>query len=199
TLAHAKHVVMDKTGTLTKGVFDVQDVTIMEGFDKTTLLALVNALEGHSSHPVATAIHRYIGKAEQTPQLTDIEEVAGLGLKATVNDQQLLVGNFRLLDKFGVSYSVDPLRVAHTVIAIAYQGKLAGYFTIADELKPDAIAAVTSLKAMGITPTLLSGDRSTVVQDIARKLGVSRAYGDLLPEDKVMKVNEIKTGGERVI
>ncbi|WP_257656610.1 heavy metal translocating P-type ATPase [Parapedobacter lycopersici] len=198
-LAHARQVVMDKTGTLTKGVFEVKEMVIDSEFDKTEILKLVNTLEHHSTHPVATAIQRYLGDVERVSGLEKIEEEAGMGLMATVDGQQLLAGNFRLLDKYGISYPTAVAAISDTVIAIAYDGKLVGYFTIADEIKPDAQAAVRELKTMGITPTLLSGDKSAVVQDVARKLGISKAYGDLLPEDKVNMVKAIRDAGDRVI
>lgn len=198
-LAQVKHVVMDKTGTLTKGSFEVQDVVVAKEFDKTTILQWVNVLESNSTHPVAAAIHRYIGPVDQTLALDDVEEVAGLGLQAKAAGKQLLVGNFRLLDAFGIPYPVDPDTIVHTVAAIAYDGKFAGYLTISDEIKPDAKTAVRALHAMGITSTLLSGDKSSVVQAVAQELGIPDAYGDLLPEDKVDKVNEIKVKGGKVV
>jgi len=198
TLANVSHVVMDKTGTLTKGVFKVQDVVIREGVDTPTLLRWVDALEYHSTHPVATAIHEYMGNEVHPLQVEQVEELPGLGMKAVANGERLLVGNFRLLDKFHIPYDADPAGIGHTVIAIAYGGRFAGYFTIADEIKPDAATAVRQLKAMGIKPVLLSGDKSTVVQSVAATLGIHVAYGDLLPEDKINKINEIKTTNERI-
>lgn len=198
-MARAKQVVMDKTGTLTKGVFAVQKVVIDASFDKTELLRLVNTLAKHSTHPVATAIHRYLGNTDPAPDITAVEEVAGMGLKATVGEKQLLVGNFKLLDKHNIAYSADTAAITYTVIAVAYGGKMAGYFIISDEIKPDAQAAVRALKDMGITPTLLSGDKSAVVQQVAAKLGITHAYGELLPEDKVNKLTEIRAGGGPVI
>src|SRR5690606_38134248 len=98
-LAHIRHVVMDKTGTLTKGVFEVQATHISADVDRTSLLRWINALESHSTHPVATAIHAYVGPVDETLQLDQIEEIAGHGLRALVDGKQLLVGNFKLLDR----------------------------------------------------------------------------------------------------
>ena len=198
-LARARQVVMDKTGTLTKGVFAVQQAIIAPGVDEGEIFRMVNALESHSTHPVATAIQRYVGETAPVSGMENVEEVAGMGLKATVKGKPLLVGNFRLLDQHGVPYTVDAAAIVHTVVAVAYDGKMAGYFTIADELKPDAAAAVRMLKSMGITPTLLSGDKQTVVQEVADTLGIKTAYGELLPEDKVNKLTEIQRSSRPVI
>nr|WP_257667614.1 heavy metal translocating P-type ATPase [Parapedobacter tibetensis] len=192
TMAGVKQVVMDKTGTLTKGVFKVQEVLMEEGFDQQEMLQLVNALESNSTHPVATAIHEYVGQVDRSISLGHVEEIAGHGLKATVDGKELLVGNFKLMDKFDVTYGADLSDIVHTVIAIAYDGRFAGYLSIADAIKPDAAETIRQLKALSITPTMLSGDKSAVVRAVAEKLGIAHAYGDLLPEDKVNKINEIK-------
>lgn len=198
TLASISHVVMDKTGTLTEGVFKVQTANINPQFDHDRLLAMVNKLESQSSHPVATAIHQFVGEINNTIELNQIEEIAGHGLKATADGKELLVGNFKLLDKFQVTYDIDPNSIAYTVIVIAYDRQFAGYLTIADSIKEDAQVAINTLKQLGITTTMLSGDKGSVVKFIAQQLGITNAYGDLLPEDKVKKVQEIKTHNQRV-
>lgn len=198
TLANIRHVVMDKTGTLTKGIFKVQDVLVAEGIDRDQLLQLVNVLESNSTHPVATAIHEYVGSVDGTLQFEQVEEIAGHGLRAIIDGKELLVGNFKLLHRFGIPYDIDTGIVSATVVAIGYGGRFAGYLTIADEIKRDAVTAIDQLKRMGIAVTMLSGDRQAVVRFVAEKLGISRAYGDLLPEDKTNKINEIKQSGERV-
>ncbi|SEL14293.1 heavy metal translocating P-type ATPase [Parapedobacter koreensis] len=195
-LANVKHVVMDKTGTLTKGVFRVQDVIIRDGLDPAEILAMVNALESNSTHPVATAIHDYVGQVDQAIRLDQVEEIPGHGLKALVAGKVLLVGNFKLLDQFEIMHNnVDTGDIPYTVIAIGYDGRYAGHLTIADEVKPDAAAAINQMKALGITPTMLSGDRAIVVRAVADTLGITDAYGDLLPEDKANKIKEMKASG----
>ncbi|GAA4443123.1 heavy metal translocating P-type ATPase [Ravibacter arvi] len=197
-LAEIRNVVMDKTGTLTEGVFSVQEVWWSQGVSGAEILPLVNALERYSTHPVATAIHEYAGAPDPDITFQDVEEIAGHGLKAMYQDRQLLVGNFRLMDKFNISYEINPAGIVDTVTAVAFDGKFAGYLTIADQLKPDAAAAITQLRSMKVTPTMLSGDKSSVVQKAAGTLGVRDAWGDLLPEDKVTKVREILARGESV-
>ena len=198
SIAGIQNVVMDKTGTMTEGVFKVQEVIISEGFDKDEMLKLVNVLESQSTHPVATAIHNHVGQIDASVELKNVEEISGHGLKAEINGKELHVGNFKLMDKFNIPYNIDPNSVVYTTIAIAYDRKFAGYLTIADEIKEDAQTAVNQLKALGIKVTMLSGDKTNVVQFVADKLGITNAYGDLLPEDKVTKLEEIKAKNETV-
>ena len=197
-IASIQNVVMDKTGTMTEGVFKVQEVVLKSEFNKDEILKMVNALESQSTHPVATAIHQYVGEIDNSIRLDNTEEIAGHGLKANVNGKELLVGNFKLMDKFNISYDLDPTTIVYTLIAIAYDGKFAGYITIADSIKEDAQLTIDKLKALGVKTTMLSGDKSTVVKFVADKLGINNAFGDLLPEDKVNKVKEIKAQNETV-
>lgn len=197
-IAEIQNVVMDKTGTMTEGVFKVQDVTIKEGFDKDEILQLVNVVESKSTHPVATAVHEFVGEINNSINLEDTEEIAGHGLKARANGKEILVGNFKLLDKFNISYDVDPSKIVYTVIAIAYDGKFAGFITIADRIKDDAKQAVEKLHSLNVKATMLSGDKTTVVKYVAEQIGIDNAFGDLLPEDKVNKVKEIKARNESV-
>ena len=197
-IADIKNVVMDKTGTMTEGVFKVQEVVLKPEFNKDEILKMVNALESQSTHPVATAIHQYVGEIDNSIRLDNTEEIAGHGLKANVNGKELLVGNFKLLDQFNIKYDLDPTTIVYTLIAIAYDGKFAGYITIADSIKEDAQLTIDKLKALGVKTTMLSGDKSTVVKFVADKLGINNAFGDLLPEDKVNKVKEIKAQNETV-
>ncbi|WP_027371787.1 heavy metal translocating P-type ATPase [Chryseobacterium sp. UNC8MFCol] len=197
-IAEIQNVVMDKTGTMTEGVFKVQEVTIAPEFNKDEILQLVNVLESKSTHPVATAIHNYVGDINYSIPLENVEEIAGHGLKATVNGKELLVGNFKLMDKFNISYDINHANIVYTVIAVAYDKKFAGYITIADSIKEDAKITVDNLHKMNVKATMLSGDKSTVVKYVADQLGIDNAFGDLLPEDKVNKVKEIKAKNQTV-
>lgn len=198
SLANIQHVVMDKTGTMTEGVFKVQEVHFNSNFDQKQVLGYVNALESHSTHPVATAIHEYVGEVDHQLNLQQIEEVAGHGLKASIDGKELLVGNFKLMDKYGISYDLDPKSIVYTTIAVALGGEFVGYLTIADSIKADAAKTIQDLHRMNVKATMLSGDKSTVVDAVAKELGIDQAYGDLLPEDKVNKVKEIKASNQRV-
>ena len=197
-MASIQNVVMDKTGTMTEGVFKVQEVVFNTNFNKDEILQMVNALESQSTHPVATAIHQFVGKIDSTIILKDVEEISGHGLKANINSKELLIGNFKLMDKFSIAYDIDPTTIVYTLIAVAYDKKFVGYLTIADSIKEDAQITIDKLKALGIKTTMLSGDKDNVVQFVAQKLGITNAFGDLLPEDKVNKVKEIIAKNETV-
>ena len=198
SISTIQNVVMDKTGTMTEGVFKVQAVDLKPEFNRDEILQMVNALEGQSSHPVATAIHQFVGDLDSRIVLNNVEEISGHGLKAEVNGKELLVGNFRLLSKFGIAFDIDPASIVYTVIAIAYDKKFAGYITIADSIKEDAQETVNLLKAMDVKITMLSGDKNSVVQAVAIQLGITQAFGDLLPEDKVNQVKMLKARSETV-
>lgn len=197
-MASIQNVVMDKTGTMTEGVFKVQEVVFKADFDQNEILQLVNALESQSTHPVATAIHEFVGEIDSKISLKEVEEIAGHGLKANANGKEVLVGNFKLMDKFSIKYNVDPSSIVYTLIAVAYDNNFVGYLTIADSIKEDAQITIDKLKALGIKTTMLSGDKNNVVQFVAQKLGITNAFGDLLPEGKVNKVKEIIAKNETV-
>ncbi len=186
-LASVNQVVLDKTGTITEGVFKVVDVKILFEKDRDFILQMVNALESHSTHPVAATIHNYIGNTT-TIDLEQVEEISGYGMKGLVNGKQLLVGNFKLLSLHNVAFDIEHASIMNTVIAIAFDGKFRGYITIADNIKPFAAVAIQKLKQMNVDVTMLSGDKSTVVDSVAALTGISHAYGELLPEDKVEKI-----------
>jgi Cd2+/Zn2+-exporting ATPase len=198
TLATIQHVVMDKTGTMTEGIFQVQEVNFNSDFDQAVILKMVNALESKSTHPVATAIHQYVGEVDPNLRLDQVEEIGGHGLKAAVDGKQLLVGNFKLMDRFNVRYDIDPATIVYTVIAVAYDGQFVGYITIADSIKADALDTIKQLHKLNVKATMLSGDKSTVVRYVADQLGIDQAFGDLLPEDKVNKLKEIKAQHQQV-
>lgn len=198
SIAEIQNVVMDKTGTMTEGVFKVQEVSITPEFNKDEILQMVNMLESKSTHPVATAIHNYVGDINHSIPLEEVEEIAGHGLKAIVNGKELLVGNFKLMDKFNIIYDINHANIVYTIIAVAYDKKFAGYITIADSIKEDAKETVDNLHKMNVKATMLSGDKSTVVKFVADQLGIDSAFGDLLPEDKVNKVKEIKARKQTV-
>lgn len=197
-IANIQNVVMDKTGTMTEGVFKVQEMVFKPEFNKDEILQMVNALESKSTHPVATAIHEFVGEINTNNELKDIEEIAGQGLKAVIDGKELLVGNFKLMDKFSIKYDIDPTTIVYSLVAVAYNKQFVGYLTIADSIKEDAQETVNKLKEMGIKTTMLSGDKSNVVKFVADKLGIINAFGDLLPEDKVNKVKELKNKNETV-
>ncbi len=197
-LAGLDQIVLDKTGTLTKGVFKVQEVVFEEGTDREQLLQLANALESHSTHPIASAMREYLGKPDNTLDFQEIEEVPGHGLRAIYRGKTLLVGNFGLLDKHRISYPIDPEHLVETVIAIAYDGEFKGYLTISDQLKPGAAESISQLQKLKTDPVLLSGDKKTLVQKIAGEIGILHYAGELLPNEKVEYVKSLKMSGKTV-
>jgi len=197
-LSKIEYVVMDKTGTLTEGIFKVQKVTLIPEVDEHEILRYVNALENHSTHPVATAIHEYAGKVDEEIEFKNIEEIPGLGMKAEIEGKAIYVGNLKLMDKFRILYPPELTSLLETVVAIGIDNKFVGYISISDPIKKDARETISQLKAMKIVPTMLSGDKTSVVKSVADHLGIENAYGDLLPEDKIQKVQEIKNRGKSV-
>lgn len=190
-------VVMDKTGTLTKGVFKVQEV-VAEGFDKDEFIQLVAALESKSTHPIARAIAEHANK-EKTLAIGAIEEIAGHGLKGTIDGKEVLAGNVKLLQKFNIGYAKSLEDIVESIVVVGVDGKYAGHIIIADEIKEDAADAIRQMHANGITRTvMLSGDKNSITQKVAQSIGIDSAYGDLLPEHKVQKVEELRKDPTRV-
>lgn len=188
-------IVMDKTGTLTKGVFKVQQV--VSDMEKEEFLRLTASLENVSTHPVARAVIDY-QQSKKLEDPTDVEEIAGHGLKGKVAGRELLAGNLKLLDKFSISYPQEIKQIQETIVVVAVDGKYSGYITIADEIKEDAAQAIKDMHALGIKTVMLSGDKNAVAQKVAKELGIDEAYGDLLPEGKVEKVQAFKDAGKRL-
>ncbi|MGV3697005.1 heavy metal translocating P-type ATPase [Flavobacterium sp.] len=185
-------VVMDKTGTLTEGVFKVQEISA-EGLDEKELLRLTAAIESKSTHPIAIAITEHVGKDSfKGASIKNIEEIAGHGLKATIDGKEVLAGNAKLLKKFDIAFPDKIASIVNTVVVVAVDKKYAGYITIADLIKSDAEEAIKDLHALEIKTVMLSGDKQSVVDQVAKKLSIDNAYGDLLPEGKVEKVQALK-------
>ncbi|WP_291276042.1 heavy metal translocating P-type ATPase [Flavobacterium sp.] len=189
-------VVMDKTGTLTKGVFKVQQIE-PSGIDKDTFLKYTAALEAHSTHPIAKAVVDHTA-IKELPNAENVEEIAGHGLKGSIDGKEILVGNLKLLSKFNIAYDEKIKSITDTIVVTALDGKYAGYLTIADEIKEDALETIKALHGLGIKTVMLSGDKQAVVDEVAKKLGIDTAYGDLLPEGKVEKVQGLKNEGRKL-
>lgn len=184
-------VVMDKTGTLTKGVFKVQEIKTID-FEEPLFLKLTAALESKSSHPIAKAITEHV-KDFQGLTIEQVEEISGHGLKGKVDTYEMLAGNLKLLNKFNIQYDRQIESITETIVVVAINGKYAGYITIADEIKEDASEAIKNLHELGIKRiVMLSGDKQSIVDKVAKSLGIDQAFGGLLPEDKANRVTELK-------
>eukprot|EP01133_Synstelium_polycarpum_P012654 gene12654-14863_t len=190
-------VVMDKTGTLTKGVFNVQKV-VTGSFDKQELIRLTAGLESKSTHPIAIAISQYAGNQTEGLKIENVEEVAGMGLKGKVEGKTVLAGNAGLLKKYDITYDPVAEQEEDTIVMVAVEGQYAGYFTIADEIKEDAGATIKALHELDIKTVMLSGDKQSVVDRVAKLLGMDQAFGGLLPEGKVEKVEGLKAKERRI-
>lgn len=194
-------VIFDKTGTLTKGIFEVQLVQSAPGVSESDLIRWVASVERDSTHPIAKAI---VKDAKQRnialATVTDTKELAGFGLEATVEGIPVLVGNCRLLSKYQVAYPPELLSITETMVVCAIGTSYAGYLLLSDVLKDDAFGAIEALKALGIKNIqILSGDKQSIVTKFAEKLGISKAYGDLLPEGKVKHLEELRQKPENQI
>lgn len=191
-------VVMDKTGTLTEGVFKVQEIKT-NGIDENELIKLTAAIESQSTHPIGLAVAEYAGKkAFEGVKIEGVEEISGHGLKGMIDGKEVLAGNAKLMKKFNISYPPEIDDIVYTIVVIAVNNQYAGHITIADEIKEDAVQAVKDMHALNIQTVMLSGDKQTVVNDVAKKIGIDNAYGDLLPEGKVEKVQALKNEGKRI-
>ncbi len=191
-IARADTVAMDKTGTMTEGVFAVQRVEA-SGMDAAELITLLAALESASTHPVARAVAAYAGDNAAAYKASGVREFAGEGLSGMVDGRQVLAGNAALMRRFDVAYDASVDAIAETVVLCAVDGLYAGCVVIADRLKSDAAAAVESMKRAGVKLTvMLSGDKDSITLKTAAEAGIDRAYGGLLPEDKLHHVESLR-------
>ncbi len=187
-------VVFDKTGTLTKGTFAVQSSNSIDTVSLNELIMYIASIEKNSTHPIGKAIVEYANnKGIKLVYANNTEEIAGHGLMAEVNGKKVLVGNTKLLSKFGVEYPLEINKIKETIVVCAVDATYVGFLLLSDELKEDAKKTVTELKLLGIENIqILSGDKQSIVTNFAEQLGISKCYGDLLPEGKVKHIEELK-------
>ena len=194
-LAKVNTVVMDKTGTMTEGVFEVQKIET--NLNQNEFLNLVSALEKPSTHPIAKAIVAYHSSDFKA---IDVVEISGKGLKGNVDGKTVLAGNTKLLDHFSIQYPQEIRDIVESIVVVSVDNKYAGYITIADKIKDDAKVSIQNMKALGVTKTImLSGDKNTITQKVAKEVNVDEAFGELLPEGKVEKVEFLKQNTNQII
>lgn len=181
-------VVFDKTGTLTKGSFVVTEFNSV-GISKEELIEISAKAEAYSNHPIALSIKKAYGKPIDNHEISDVEEIAGNGVKVLLNGEEILVGNLKLMEKFGVTCNVS--NAVGTVVYVAKNRIFVGYIVISDELKDDSVEGVKVLKKLCDKVVMLSGDGFSAVHNVAQKLGIEDFYAQLLPENKVEKLEEI--------
>lgn len=188
-LSKTEMIVFDKTGTLTKGVFKVTEI-VTKNISKEKLLEIAVYAESYSTHPISISLQNAYGKNIDNSKISDVEEIPGHGVKSIVEDKVVLAGNNKLMKKMSIEYSTD--EVIGTVVHIAMDGDYKGYIVISDEIKPDSKIAIKNLKNLGIKKTImLTGDSKVVGEKVANELGLDLVYTELLPADKVQKVEEL--------
>ena len=199
TLSQTKIVVFDKTGTLTQGVFEVNGIHHNE-LENEKLVEYAALAESASSHPISKSLQRAYGKEINRSRVSDIQELSGNGVTAVVDGHTVAAGNDKLMDRLGVPYI--PCHSVGTIIHMAIDGKYAGHIVISDVVKPHSKQAIQALKAAGVRKTvMLTGDAARVADHVAAELGIDQVYSQLLPADKVAKVEELlkgKSGKEKL-
>ncbi len=193
-LSETKYVVCDKTGTLTKGVFEVTHIEASEGVTADTLLEMAACAESYSNHPISKSLKdaygRRTGKQIEAARVCDVEEISGHGVSAVIDGRKVSAGNARFMKMLGVSYTVP--QKTGTEVHVAVDGSYAGYILISDVIKPNARAAVEGLKAAGVRQVvMLTGDAKNVAEAVAEELGVDVVKSELLPADKVAEVERL--------
>lgn len=188
-LAETEIVVFDKTGTLTKGVFNVQEIH-PEGVSKEELLELTAHAESYSNHPISLSLKRAYSKEIDNKRILDVEEISGHGVIATVDGKKVMAGNIKLMKMMDIPYFKGEL--IGTIVHVAVNNKYIGYIVIADEVKEDSAQAIKELKAANIKQTvMLTGDNKSIGSKVAKELGLDKVYAELLPADKVEKLEEL--------
>ncbi|RLD31220.1 MAG: heavy metal translocating P-type ATPase, partial [Bacteroidetes bacterium] len=199
-LTRVDTVVMDKTGTLTKGLFEVQDI-VTEDYNKEKLIKIAAVLESKSSHPIAKAITEYANIVHTFYKAHGVTEISGYGIKGNVNKYEVIAGNAKMLDKYNIDFDDNLRKIEDTTVLVAINKKYVGHIIIADNLKTDAEDAINSLKKIKKIKNIvmLSGDKQPVVTKMAKKLNIVVAKGGLLPEDKINEVEKYKKQGKTVV
>ena len=182
-------VVFDKTGTLTKGVFKVTEINNVD-IAKEELIKIAAISESLSNHPIAQSIIKEYGKEIDSNELSDYEEISGHGIKVTINNSQVLIGNYKLMEKFKIKY--NNINSIGTIVHVAINNEYKGNIVISDEIKEGAKSAIEGLKAIGVSQTvMLTGDNKSVGEKVASLVGVDKVFAELLPGDKVEKVEDL--------
>ena len=189
TLAQTSCVVFDKTGTLTQGVFAVTSVR-PAGMTEAELLEYAALAESYSGHPISKSLQKAYGKSADQNRIGEVEEISGNGVKAVIDGKEVAVGNDKLMKKLGVSY--EESNEIGTIVHVAIDGKYVGNILISDQSKPTSAEAIKSLKKAGVSKTvMLTGDRRNVAEHVAKELGLTEYYAELLPADKVTSVEKL--------
>lgn len=187
-VAYAEYVVMDKTGTLTKGVFEVEDIVTCAKLSREDLLKYAAYAEANSSHPISVSLREAYGEIDKS-LIGSVEEIAGHGVAAEIDGHKVLVGNQKLMKRENIDFEAKD--ITGTIVHVAVDGNYEGYITIADQIKEDAETAIKGLKARGIKTVMLTGDSKAVAESVGKALGLDEVHAELLPENKVEEVEKL--------
>ena len=188
-LSKPSSVVFDKTGTLTKGVFKVTQIVPFNGFSKEELLSSAAKAEKYSNHPIAVSLKEAYGESIDSNNINDVEEITGCGVKASICGALILVGNEKLMKNFNIDYT--SVLESGTIVYVAKNNLFVGYIVISDEIKEDSWLSIKLLKATGTDVVMLTGDTKAVAKSVANKLDIAKVYSQLLPKDKVERLEEL--------
>ncbi len=192
-LARLKTLVLDKTGTLTKGTFKVTSIEAIDGVAPEQMLEAVAAAEINSTHPIAKSIREKYGKDIDSNSVSSFSEIPARGIQAMVHNQEVIAGNDEILHHFDVPHQIHFCDIEGTIVHIAMDRNYVGYMVISDEIKPDTVEAIKELRELGISEmVILSGDDACIVEGLAQNLGIKKYRSNLLPEDKVSEVENIQ-------
>ncbi|MCT4583254.1 MAG: heavy metal translocating P-type ATPase [Flavobacteriales bacterium] len=198
-LSKVNTLVMDKTGTVTKGVFKIKAIKIFNSISEVDFMKQLMAIESKSTHPIAKAIMEY-DKDSPLLEVSDIKEIAGKGLTGTIKGKIIAVGNGKLMEQFNISTPSEINDIVESIVLVSIGGDFAGYVTIADELKEDAMQSIRQLRSVGIKELImLSGDKDSITQEVAKELNIDYAKGGLLPEDKLNEVENLKKDEFKIV
>jgi len=199
-LTKVNTLVMDKTGTVTKGVFKIKKIKLFSDISENDFMRLLMSIESKSTHPIAKAILEYDEKSTSLPEATNIKEIAGKGLSGIVNGKVIAVGNNKLMKERGVSIPPETEKIVESIVLVSIDNEFAGFVTIADELKEDTQESISLLRNTGIQEIImLSGDKNSITQQVSQELKIDRAKGGLLPEDKLNEVETIKKDRLKIV
>ena len=198
-LTNVNTFVMDKTGTVTKGVFAITKIIVKNGMNESNFMENVLALESKSTHPIAKAIIRYDDDIK-LPEIENVKEIPGKGLKGKIAGVDVLVGNKKLLIQYDIEVPEEVDEVVESMVLVAIDYKFAGYIIVADEIKEDALQTILNIRKLGINNIImLSGDKESITQKVAKELSIENSKGGLLPEEKLNEVLELKKDASKII
>ena len=189
-------MILDKTGTLTEGVFEIQKIKAVD-ISEDELIKIVAHAEYFSNHPISEVITKYYGKEIDKSIITNTKEIPGKGIKATIEDREVLIGNDKMMNDGNIKH--DIINEIGTIVYVAINNKYVGYILISDKIKSDSLKTIKELEKQNINETIMhTGDKKEIGESIANELNITKSYTELLPNQKVELIEKIKTGNKKV-